>query len=247
MSRDVAPDVLARADAGAGVELLAEPVGERVCAGDLADLLERPLQRVDVGLLGEIGGVDQRRVVRIGRGESQPPAALRADHPGHQREAVRRPLHPRQVRGHVEDERLRVGSGQVGPAPREQMGVQRGRPRHDRRHRARRRADHRREQVVVQVLADAGEVDGDLEPDPRELGGRPDAGEHQQLRRLDRACAERRPRVRHAPLARRRRPRRSDRPRGRVGGRAFRSVRSGSARPAPAAGTRPSGSGGRRP
>ena len=90
----------------------------------------------------------------------------------------------------MEDERLRVGSGQVGPAPREQVGVQRGRPRHDRRHRARRRADHRREQVVVQVLADAGEVDGDLEPDPRQRGGRPDAGEHQQLRRLDRACAE---------------------------------------------------------
>ncbi len=90
----------------------------------------------------------------------------------------------------MEDERLRVGSGQVGPAPREQVGVQRGRPRDDRRHRARRRADHRREQMVVQVLADAGEVDGDLQPDPREHGGRPDAGEHQQLRRLDRACAE---------------------------------------------------------
>ena len=44
--------------------------------------------------------------------------------------------------------------------------------------------------MVVQVLADAGEVDGDLQPDPRQHGGRPDAGEHQQLRRLDRACAE---------------------------------------------------------
>ena len=65
----------------------------------------------------------------------------------------------------MEDERLRVRRGQAAPAAREPVGVQLRRPGHGRRHRPRRGADDRREQVVVQVLADAGQVDGDLDPE----------------------------------------------------------------------------------
>jgi hypothetical protein len=45
-------------------------------------------------------------------------------------------------------------------------------------------------EVVLQVLADAGQVLDDLDPERAELGRRPDAGELEQLRRVDRPAAE---------------------------------------------------------
>ena len=50
--------------------------------------------------------------------------------------------------------------------------------------------------VVLEVLADARQVVDDLEPERAQLVGRPDAGQQQQPRRVDRAAARRRPRRR---------------------------------------------------
>src|SRR4029453_10572937 len=45
-------------------------------------------------------------------------------------------------------------------------------------------------EVVLQVLADAGQVLDDLDPERAELGRRSDARELEQLRRVDRPAAE---------------------------------------------------------
>ena len=42
----------------------------------------------------------------------------------------------------------------------------------------------------MQVATDAGEIDGDIDPEARELAAVADPGEHEQLRRLDRAGAD---------------------------------------------------------
>ena len=49
--------------------------------------------------------------------------------------------------------------------------------------------DHRREQVVVQVLADAGQVGDDVDPERAQVVRGPDAREQEQLRRADRPAA----------------------------------------------------------
>ena len=50
--------------------------------------------------------------------------------------------------------------------------------------------DERREDVVLEVPTDAGQVDGDVDAEAGELVGRADAREHQQLRRVEHAGAQ---------------------------------------------------------
>ena len=45
-------------------------------------------------------------------------------------------------------------------------------------------------QVVLQVRADTGQVEGNLKAMVAQVVGRADSGQHQQLRRIDRAAAE---------------------------------------------------------
>ena len=45
-------------------------------------------------------------------------------------------------------------------------------------------------EVVLQVGADAGQVGDDVDAEPAQLVAAADAGEHQQLRRIDRAAAD---------------------------------------------------------
>jgi hypothetical protein len=58
------------------------------------------------------------------------------------------------------------------------------------RYRTRSAVDHGREDVIVQVAPDAGKVDDDIDSEAAELVGGPDAGEQQELGRLDRPRAD---------------------------------------------------------
>ena len=122
-------------------------------------------------------------------GEAQRAAAERAHHPAQQGEAVLGPLHPRLVHRHHEVDRLDVGHRQPRPRAPEEMrlaGGQAGRGRPDL---ALGAEDHRREQVVVQVLADAGQVRDDVDAERAQVIRRPDPREQEELRRPDRPAA----------------------------------------------------------
>ena len=90
----------------------------------------------------------------------------------------------------MEEERLDVGRRKPGPAAPEEVAVQLLEARQRGRNRLRRRVDDRREHVVVQVAPDAREIGDDVDPEAGELVRGADAGEQQQLGRLDRACAD---------------------------------------------------------
>ena len=73
-----------------------------------------------------------------------------------------------------------------------------------------RRVEHRDDvDVVVQVAADAGQVDPRRDAVAAQVLARADAREHQDLRRLQRARRRRRPRAGREPSAARRRSRAS--------------------------------------
>jgi hypothetical protein len=90
----------------------------------------------------------------------------------------------------VEAHRLRVGDAQPGAAAPEDVHVVVLEPRPHGGDLDRRGVDDVRDQVVVEVAPDAGQVHPRRDAVPRELLGRPDAREHQQARRLDRAGAD---------------------------------------------------------
>ena len=82
------------------------------------------------------------------------------------------------------------GTTQSRPRAPEEMGLARGQTRRGRADLAFRAEDHRREEMVVQVLADPGQVGDDVDPDRAQMLGRPDSGEQEQLRGTDRAAAD---------------------------------------------------------
>ena len=90
----------------------------------------------------------------------------------------------------MEEERLDVGPLEPASRPPEQMRVERLEAGHGGGTASRAEKITGREHVVVQVLADAGEVDERLDVQPPKVGRRADPREHQQLWRLDRARAD---------------------------------------------------------
>ena len=82
------------------------------------------------------------------------------------------------------------GTTQSRPRAPEEMRLARGQTRRWRADLALRAEDHRREEVVVQVLADPGQVGDDVDPDRAQMLGGPDSGEQEQLRGADRAAAD---------------------------------------------------------
>ncbi len=185
----VAADVCAQlvaADAVAGVELLPHPPGQGGLPADLAAQLDGGRERLDVLVGREARGVEQRCRLDIGRGEAQRPTADRPDQASHQREAVRRAVLVFGVERQVEEERLEVGPLEPAARPREEVPVQGLQAGERRRHDVVGREDDGREHVVVQVLADAGQVDERLDAEASERGRGTDPREHQQLGRLDR-------------------------------------------------------------
>ena len=184
---DVVPQRLPRACAFTRIELGAAPLPERGLASDLAAQLDGGHQGVDIGVTAQVRRVDERRNARIAGGERERAAARGPDHPGHQRVAVGRALHALEVERQVEEERLQVGAGKARPAVPEQMAVQLLQARQHRGHRRRGCVDHRRQHVVVQVAADTGQVGDHVDSEPAQVCSVADAGEQQELGRLDRA------------------------------------------------------------
>ena len=81
------------------------------------------------------------------------------------------------------------GTGRSGSRAPEEMRLARGQTRRRRADLALRAEDHRRQKVVVQVLADAGQVGDDVDPERAQVLRGPDAGEQEELRRSDRSAA----------------------------------------------------------
>ena len=159
----------------------------------------------------------QEVVLGVGRREAQRAAADRADGAAHQREAVRRALLALGVERQVEEQRLDVGTVEIprvrakrwpcsGWSPGSGGGTGRLAVKMT-----------GREQVVVEVLPDAPQIDERLDAEAAVAIGRPDAREQEQPRRLDRPGADDdlvpRPRAARARLRGRTRRRRSACPR----------------------------------
>ena len=89
----------------------------------------------------------------------------------------------------METERLRVRHDEPRPAAPEQVGVQLRDPCDPVRHRSGRADDHRAEEVVVEVLPDAGQVGAALDPECGELVRGAEPREQQEPGRVDRARA----------------------------------------------------------
>ena len=147
-------------------------------------------QALEIGLAGEDVRVERDGILGRRAGESQGSTAERAHHPAQQREAVVRPVHPRLVHRHHEVDRLDVGRRQVRSRAPEEVRLARGEARRRRADLALRGEDHRRQKVVVQVLADAGQVGDDVDPERAQPLRGPHAGEQEELRRSDGSAAQ---------------------------------------------------------
>ena len=84
----------------------------------------------------------------------------------------------------------RSGPAKAGPAAREEVRVQELEAGNGRRDGFRSCEHDRREEMVVQVLPHAGEVDADVEPETCKLVAVADPREHEQLGRIDRPAAD---------------------------------------------------------
>ncbi len=84
----------------------------------------------------------------------------------------------------------RSGPGRPGRLRAKRCAVQELQAGNGRRHGFRSREHDRREEMVVQVLPHAGEVDADVEPETCKLVAVADPREHEQLGRLDRPAAD---------------------------------------------------------
>jgi hypothetical protein len=163
-------------------------VVEGGCSADLAADLDRVHEGFEVVRLGQQVRVDQRRGGGVGGGQPQGAPGQRAHDPGRDRVAV---LGHRVAVGgqhHVDEEGLEVGDGPGRVGPGEELRLQQvagaGRQR------AARRVDVADEQVVVQVLADTGQVGPDGDAEFGEVVGRTDPAVQQDPRGADRAAAE---------------------------------------------------------
>ena len=81
------------------------------------------------------------------------------------------------------------GTGSPGPRAPEEVGLAGGQAGGGRPDLALGAEDHGREQVVVQVLADPGQVCDDVDPERAQVICRPDPREQEELRRADRPSA----------------------------------------------------------
>ena len=149
----------------AGIPLDGAPRAERVRRADAPAQVDRRDEPLEVRFAREDVRVERDRILGARTGEAQRAAAERAHEPAQQREAVLGPGHPLLVHRHHEVDRLDVGRRQPRPRAPEEMrlaGGQAGRGRPDL---ALGAEDHRREQVVVEVLTDAGQVRDDVDAD----------------------------------------------------------------------------------
>lgn len=132
---------------------------------------------VEISFVGEIGGVDQQRVGGIGSGEPDGTAADRAQEREHHREARFLAECPTRAESGRRETELNVGlCGAIAA----QQHVW-----HPVRHRQRlgRRVTDPADQVVVQVLADTGNIGNDVNPVVAQMCRRSNTRAHQQLRR----------------------------------------------------------------
>ena len=168
-------------------------------------------QHGHVALVSEEIGIDHRRGGGIGAPQPHSAAALGPQYAGVEREAVRLHLFAAVILEHRGDEvPLHVGRGRIGhhrPEP-ARLGVAGGHHAgalaavfdDGRRHpqRALERAADRRiafrlpagniVDMVLQIAAHGGTIHHDVDPVGLEMLGRADARQHQDLRRIERAC-----------------------------------------------------------
>ena len=206
------PDVLEELGVGshvrAGRQLAGADLGHRPGRHELPDQLQPRGQRPAVSLVGQVAGVDGRAVPRVGAAQPDPAPAGHVDQadqhrhraPGRVGQAlvlVRRREHVQlQVRGWQpglgvsEAARFRHVAGQraaVGQLPADQVRLVGLLPQAAD---LWRRPDNGQHRVVDEVAADPAEVGVDVNPHFDQVLGRADAGQHQQLRAVDRAAGQ---------------------------------------------------------
>jgi hypothetical protein len=96
----------------AGQRLGAAPVVERARGDEVADDLDPADHRRDVGLLAQVGGIDERLVGRVGGAQAQRAAARRAHEPDGDRPRALGHRERRQVERHVDAHEVQVGPAQ---------------------------------------------------------------------------------------------------------------------------------------
>jgi hypothetical protein len=176
----------------------------------------------DVGVrrLGEVPRIDQRRGLGIGRAKCHLARAPRLHGDRGDRDAVLgRAAEALVDEEHGREQQLELRAGEVWPGSHERnglpdVGAQRPAPAQEpsgqvperlgavEGHRVARPAEDAVGEMVEQVAPDACHLVSDVDAHALEHGARPDAGQLQELRRVDRSCADdhRTPSVR-LPLA----------------------------------------------
>ena len=196
------------AHVGPGRELGLADLAHRLGVRDLPDQVDAPDQRVDVGPVGQVAGVDQRPVPRVVAAQRNPAPAVHVherDQDGHA--AIGRVGQAAVAERHRQHVPLEVRSGQAGLAADEAAGLgdvgrhragmgelpaeqvlrprQLGQALH-----AGRGPQGGDDRMVGQVGTDTRAVHHHPDVVLAQVVGRADAGQHQQLRAVDRAAAQ---------------------------------------------------------